>query len=88
MKNALYVADCPFCRVGELIIFREVESGQYFLRCEECVLEWTDVERIADKNAGTPFVFGPSVPATPDEMKNHPWARRIARSTWPGGPGF
>ncbi len=77
MKDALYVGDCPVCHQGRQLVRIELQSGRYFLKCEECESEWANIEDASDPLKATIGAFGKSALAVREEMQDHPWASRI-----------
>ena len=69
----LYVGICSVCNQGRQVIHKTLDDGVLFLACEECESEWASID---DARRGAPAAwgtYGSSRPATPSEMRVHPW---------------
>ena len=40
LANDAWIATCPICREGRVVIAKENSSGRLYLFCEECEAEW------------------------------------------------
>lgn len=73
----LYVGECPICSQGRQVLMRAKGKGCLFICCEECDSEWADIAQIESRDASTTNHFGPSEPATPDQLHGHSWAAHV-----------
>ena len=52
MMDSYYVAECPLCGQGLLIVVKNPETGQLLLICDDCESQWRSPEEaLSYKNA-------------------------------------
>ena len=74
MNEPISLAECQFCGQGRLFPYREDDSGEVYLHCEECEWGWRHPERLtAEDGFLTLDVPGDAQPASRDEVLSSQW---------------
>ena len=88
MSDAISLAGCPLCRQGRLFAYREEDSGNIYLHCEECEWGWLDPKRLrAEDGFLTLDVPSDARPASRDEVLASQWRALLIGEEPPGKGG-
>ncbi|MBB6401909.1 hypothetical protein HNP92_001214 [Methanococcus maripaludis] len=75
------VAWCPFCDQGWVVIAKELNTGELYLFCEECELEWDDPKNIT-KNNGTRDKYGRITLPSIEDIREKGWEDYIIKDPY------
>jgi len=78
MSREMFINDCPFCRQGIQKIVFEIPTGEFFVECDECMLQWESVEDAArDTGRCGHTHLGEQRDATLEEIQANGWEKYI-----------
>lgn len=78
MNEPISLGQCPFCRQGRLYAYREEDSGDIYLHCEECEQGYRNPEALsANHSFLTLDEPGEARAASREEILHSSWSRLL-----------
>lgn len=74
MDEKFHIGECPICRQGRLLLFRNLESGDIYGHCEECEQGFLTPDELEER---TGFLTLAS-----DDDADWATEEQISRSVW------
>jgi hypothetical protein len=81
MNKGLFIGACPICKQGMQEILCEKKSGNFFVECDECMVEWENPQDALENKDASRFKYGEARDATKDEAQALNWLKYVVSTT-------